>query len=246
MPLDTVETAQLQRDIVRAVTHDLGSIAGALALRAELGDGRDSAAAEKQKMVLKSLAEQIRAAMRMLEVVRGGDGRSEVGANRSAPAGWWLEQLQRLVTTILPRGSTGHISGAEHASARNLSEQEIAALTMLSLAALHHMQIRRENGSVVFGISVERESPRDSESDTLTLSITMEAGLLADGRSPRLRARRSRWQRYADAQVRELGWTMRWWQARGTDGFIWQCVLSPVARDRCAPAGHPVPPDRRV
>lgn len=63
MPLDTVETAQLQRDIVRAVTHDLGSIAGALALRAELGDGRDSAAAEKQKMVLKSLAEQIRACL---------------------------------------------------------------------------------------------------------------------------------------------------------------------------------------
>ncbi|WP_337172807.1 hypothetical protein [Gemmatimonas aurantiaca] len=231
MPLDTVETAQLQRDIVRAVTHDLGSIAGALALRAELGDGRDSAAAEKQKMVLKSLAEQIRAAMRLLEVVRGGDGRSEMGANRSAPAGWWLEQLQRLVMTILPRGSTGHVSGVEHASALNLSEQEIAALTMLGLAALHHMQIRGENGSVVFGIRVERERSPANGPEGLTLSITMEAGFLADGRSPRLRARRSRWQRYADAQVRELGWGMRWWQPCGTDGFIWQCVLTPAAGD---------------
>jgi len=72
MPKDRVETAQLQREIVGVVAHDLGSIAGALALRAELPTPADATAHARQQTAMRELTRQLRGAMQLLELARAG------------------------------------------------------------------------------------------------------------------------------------------------------------------------------
>lgn len=223
MPLDSVETAQLQRDIVSAVTHDLGSIAGALALRAEIPGSADPAARERQRAVLKSLADQVRAAMRMLEVIRGGEGRSGLGAGRSAPEGWWLEQLRRLTIAFLPRGSSGQCTASE--AVAPLNERDVAGLTMLLLGALRHLQPERATGALSLDITVH------ADPDDLVPAIHVSMSL---GGAPRLGqriARRSRWQRFCDKLSAERGWSMTWWQEHAPGQVIWDCRLLLSAAD---------------
>lgn len=227
MPLDTVETAQLQRDIVSAVTHDLGSIAGALALRAEIPGSGDPAAQERQRAVLKSLADQVRAAMRMLEVIRGGEGRSGLGAARAAPEGWWIDQLRRLILTALPRGSSGEVTASD--AVAPLNECDVGGLTLLLLGALHHLAPQRQAGSVAFEITVRpaAKSGSDADEQAVQVTLTIGAGHHADGRGPKVGARRTRWQRYCEALCADRAWSMTWWQAQSPDRLIWQCRLSP-------------------
>ncbi|BAH38041.1 hypothetical protein GAU_0999 [Gemmatimonas aurantiaca T-27] len=222
MPLDNTETAQLQRDIVSVVTHDLGSIAGALALRAEIPGSTEAVAQERQRAVLKSLADQVRAAMRMLEVIRGGEGRSGLGAARTAPEGWWLEQLRRLCHATLPRGASVQCTASD--AIAPLSERDVAGLTMLMLAALRHLQPERLTGALSLDIGVHVAN--DDRVPAVLVSMAMRGVPLRASRS-----RRTRWQRFCDAQSAERAWPVTWWHESAPDQLNWHCHLRLSAAD---------------
>ena len=71
-PFDSAEGAQLQRDIVGTVVHELASITGALSLRVDASTGT---LGESDVQAIASLTAQLRAATKPLIWLRGSPGR---------------------------------------------------------------------------------------------------------------------------------------------------------------------------
>jgi len=228
MPLDSAETAQLQRDIVSAVTHDLGSIAGALALRAQIPVSADPAAQERQRAILGALADQVRTAMRALEVVRTSGGTSVSGLASATANDLWIEQLSRLAAAVLPRGSTVQVDPppALPTSTSGLT----STLTLVMLGALHHLNLSRDTGGVQLLLKTEVTAAAVPDAAAL-LTLTAEVVGRPDGRPLRLSVRRSRWQRYCERLTAERAGTMIWWHHAAPDRLIWQCRFLPATPD---------------
>ncbi|MBL0938103.1 MAG: hypothetical protein IBJ03_04365 [Gemmatimonadaceae bacterium] len=205
MPKDRVETAQLQREIAGVVVHDLGSIAGALAMRAELPAPVDVAAYERQQTAMRELARQLRGAMQLLELARV-EASSRLATPAAVPSARvappvplhvWIEQLQGLARAILPRRGTFVVHASDDGVRATGDLPDAAVLTQLIQAAWHGVVI--PNDAAV------------SPTIELTLAPRLSMTAIVPSRSPL--AGTQKWRRFSERLAAECGYQVRWWEA---------------------------------
>lgn len=208
--MDSRELAQLQRDIAGVVTHELGSIAGALQVRAAL-HATDDADAVRARRALQGLAAQLRTAIQLLEFVRAVDETPAkvpaLAENSTAlvlAVEDWGTLLRSLVLSVIARGSMVEVllDRDTPPDAPLRVPPNLRLVTMLLLAALRHQ--RTICGDVAVSATL-----------TLRLADPLAMQLLLvtrNGSGPlRAHARRSRWQRIAERMANDAGGGMSWW-----------------------------------
>lgn len=205
------ELAQLQRDVAGVVTHELGSIAGALQVRAAL-HATDDAESVRARRALQGLAAQLRTTIQLLEFVRTVDDAptivpelTEGSAAHVLAVEDWSMLLRSLVLAVIARGSMVEVlldrntpPGAPLRVPPNLR-----LATMLLLAALRHQR------TICGDVAV---------SATLTLQLADPLGMqlvLGTRHTPTpllAHTGRSRWRRVAERMADGAGGGMSWWE----------------------------------
>lgn len=209
--MDSRELAQLQRDIAGVVTHELGSIAGALQVRAAL-HATDDAESVRARRALQGLAAQLRTTIQLLEFVRTVDEAPtkvpELAEGSTAlvlAVEDWCMLLRSLVLAVIARGSMVEVllDRDTPPDAPLRVPPNLRLVTMLLLAALRHQR------TICGDVAV---------SATLTLRLADPLGMhlmlaTRNGDGPlQAHARRSRWQRVAERMAAGAGGGMSWWE----------------------------------
>lgn len=225
------ESLQLLRESMGLVIHDLGSIAGALSMRAALPVPADAAANGRHQAVLMELSRQVRVAMQRLELARwqpaarpdGQAHRAGASTTRLAPvitAEAWIRQVVELARSVFPRGLVFSIDEASVSS--SLGERPLAdaaVLIRLVHAAWHGLL----------------ESPSAE-----TMPATVE--LAGNGSALAMTARNvtdwspsaaDHWRDFSTKTASAGGYQVHWWQADATSATArtevrWMCVPAPA------------------
>lgn len=98
----TPEMAELSRDVLSAVAHELGGIGSALDLRAA---ALVQVIPERDVAALRELANELRVATRTVRFVRGADDFGMLNPSRLQTIDEWWRFTRRLTGAVLPRGA---------------------------------------------------------------------------------------------------------------------------------------------
>lgn len=111
-------TAELTRDILSVLAHELGGIASALDLRTHV---ISTAISETDLKALRDLTEELRTTTRTIRLVRGTDGSGNLNPGRNQTVADWWKTASRFVAHTLPRGTAleAHFSEAELPAAQS-------------------------------------------------------------------------------------------------------------------------------
>ena len=95
-------TAELTRDILSVLAHELGGVASALDLRAHV---ISSTISETDLKALRDLTEELRTTTRTIRLIRGTDGSGTLNPGRHQSLTDWWKMASRFVANALPRGT---------------------------------------------------------------------------------------------------------------------------------------------
>ncbi|MFN8571191.1 MAG: hypothetical protein U0132_03985 [Gemmatimonadaceae bacterium] len=215
--IDAQEAAELHRDSFSVLAHDLGSIASALALRADalatLVPGTDVAA-------LHALSEQIRDANRTARLLKGPARSSVVAPHRSTTVDDWWRLTHRLAVAVLPRGVRLETRFANAV----LSNADASVLTHIWLASCKDLVARglHAPGTIVLSVSPAQDHP---DMTMLLAEVGPQEWL-----PPDTSRAGSRWHRYAARLARLQEATLAWWHVRDNGSMEWSCAF-PIVRE---------------
>ena len=203
------EAAELTRDVLSVVAHELGGIAGALDLRATALTGTTP---DPDLKALRGLAEELRVATRAVRLARGTDGIGTLGASKPQTLENWWKLVSRFTAIVLPRGVVvdSGFSGGQ------VSPSQSPSLTWLWLAACKDLG---ERGIITPATLTLRGNAVGNGDEGVTLVAEMRVDRLTTPESAT-----SRWARYGGAIATELGTSAPAWERDG-DLLRWQCVI---------------------
>lgn len=201
----SVEAAELNRDVLSSLAHELGGIASALDLRAA---AISRTIPDQETSALRDIAEEVRLATRAARFARGSDGFGILNPMRRQSLEDWWKVTCRFTATVLPRGV--HVE--PHFSEAQLTAGEASAMTWIWLAACKDIV---EKGLTTPARIVLRGSGGGGEVGGATLLAELDRQS-----APSLNGIKSRWERYAariakGAGVKAPSWeltneTVRW------------------------------------
>jgi hypothetical protein len=202
----SVEAAELNRDLLSSLAHELGGIASALDLRAA---AMSRTIPDEETSALRDIAEEVRVATRAARLARGSDGFGMLNPMRRQSLDDWWKVACRFTGTVLPRGV--HVE--PHFSQAQLTAEEASAMTWIWLAACKDIV---ERGLTTPARIVLRGSAGSGDVGagvSLLAEIDRQSVASPDGT-------KTRWERYAariakDAGVKAPSWeldneTVRW------------------------------------
>lgn len=206
----TVESLELNRDILSAVAHELGGIATALDLRAA---AMSASIPDKDLAALRGLAEELRMATRSVRFARGTDGFGTLNPTRPQALEDWWKFAARFTSVVLPRG----ITVESRFSDGHLNAAAASGLTWLWLAACKEIAER----GIVSPCTVHLHGESGGNgSDAVTLTAEVDSD-----RFPAGKGSASRWVQYAAGVAQDLGVTAPSWEVAGSV-VRWRCTLN--------------------
>lgn len=205
----SAEAAELTRDVLSVVAHELGGIAGALDLRASALTGTTP---DPDLNALRGLAEELRVATRAVRLARGTDGTGTLGASKPQSLENWWKLVSRLTAIVLPRG----VAIESGFSGGQVSPSQSPSLTWLWLAACKDLGERGIIAPATVTLRGGGAGP-GNEGVTLVAEIKVDRLTAADSST-------SRWSRYGAAIATELGTAQSAWERDG-DQLRWRCVI---------------------
>lgn len=202
-PFDSREAAQLQRDIVATVVHDLTSITSALSLRVDATRGT---LAERDVQAVAALTAQLRAATKPLVWLRGSPGRGALSPARVIHVSDWWQHTIQVVCALLPRGSRVQPPGdTTLASGVTVSADELALLSMLLLGACRHVVDVDATAAVSLAVTLPGMSGN-------SLQLAVELVPLGESALDVLATKATRWKRFCARTATRTGATLQWWE----------------------------------
>ncbi len=215
---DSAEAAQLQRDVIATVLHDLGSVTSALALRV---DARTTHLERRDAQAVAALTEQLRDAVRPLVWLRGSPGRGALAPARSVDVAFWWHHVEQVSLNLLPRGSRMHVvvDGTTPPATNALPPEQLALLTMLTLATCRHFIDVKVNAP----LELEVRLPRSTSGH---IGLAFSTGV--DGAFERSVGKSTRWQRFCVRVAKRAGITLSWWAptSGNTSRWCWSATLA--------------------
>ena len=205
----SAEAAELYRDVVSLVIHELGGVSSALGLRAEALSTHQPNA---DRHALQALAEQVRDITRLLRLLQGPRTNELLSPMKEAPVQEWWRQIARLLAAVVPRNTV-----VEHQlGAAMLTSAAAGVLSMLMMLAVRDLTANGWRGKGGLQVRVSSDEGRAVHA---VLSIP-----LTDW--PERGARRAvkRWSRYAERIAGRASAHVEWWIERH-DTVVWKCSL---------------------
>ena len=192
----SAEAAELNRDVLSSLAHELGGIASALDLRAA---ALSRTVPDQDTSALRDIAEEVRMATRAARFARGSDGFGILNPMRRQSLDEWWRLTSRFTAAVLPRG----VQVEPQFNEAHLSAAQSSSLTWLWLAGCKEVS---ERGLTTPAIIVLQGSSASSDgpADAGTAAVTLVAEVDRD-RVPSLNGTRSRWSRYAARIAKDLG-----------------------------------------
>lgn len=131
----TAEGAELNRDVISTLAHELGGIASALDLRAA---AMARTIPDADLVALREIAEEVRIATRAARFARGPDGNGMLNPMRRQSFEDWWKLTGRFTASVLPRG----VAVEPQFSDAHLTTEHASALTWIWLAACKQVSER--------------------------------------------------------------------------------------------------------
>ena len=189
-PLDlSAENAELNRDVISTLAHELGGIASALDLRAA---AMARTIPDQDLGALREIAEEVRMATRAARFARGLDGSGMLNPMRRQSLEEWWRLSGRFTASVLPRGVAVEPRFADLA----LTAENASILTWIWLAGCKELSERGLTTPTTVRLTAERTA-EDTES-WLVAETQNESFGPGEG-SP------NRWSRYAAKLAKVLG-----------------------------------------
>ena len=185
----TAESAELNRDVISTLAHELGGIASALDLRAA---AMARSIPEPDLVALRDIAEEVRMATRAARFARGPDGNGMLNPMRRQSLEDWWRLTGRFTASVLPRG----VAVEPHFSEAHLTTEQASALAWIWLAACKQLSergfrtpatVRLSGGPGVDGAVASLGAETDADHVGAPAKATL------------------RWSRYAAKVAKELG-----------------------------------------
>jgi hypothetical protein len=189
-PLDlSAENAELNRDVISTLAHELGGIASALDLRAA---AMARSIPEQYLGALREIAEEVRMATRAARFARGLDGSGMLNPMRRQSLDEWWRLSGRFTASVLPRGVAVEPSFGD----LTLTAEQASILTWIWLAGCKELSERGLTTPTTVSLTAERSATYDPALVAETPRDSFGPG--GDG-SP------GRWSRYAAKLAKVLG-----------------------------------------
>jgi hypothetical protein len=196
----TAESAELNRDVISTLAHELGGIASALDLRAA---AMARSIPEQDLAALREIAEEVRMATRAARFARGPDGNGMLNPTRRQSLDDWWRLTGRFTASVLPRGVAVEPRFAE----AHLTTEQASALTWIWLAACKQVG---ERGFTTPATVRLTGGPGDSGATVASLAAETDADRVGGP----VRAT-FRWSRYAAKVAKVLGIDPPEWEQEG-------------------------------
>lgn len=205
----TAETAELKRDVISTLAHELGGIASALDLRAA---AMSRAIPEQDLLALREITEEVRMATRAARFARGMDSSGMLNPLRRQSLEEWWKLAGRFTAAVLPRGVTIE----PHFTEAHLTASQGSALAWIWLAGCKEIG---ERGLIPPARLTLHGRTSVSSGASVTLQAEIDAHVLgASAQSA------ERWSRLAARIAKTAGIMPPTWQRE--DGKLrWVCVL---------------------
>ena len=185
----TAESAELNRDVISTLAHELGGIASALDLRAA---AMARSISDSDLVALREIAEEVRMATRAARFARGPDGNGMLNPTRRQSLEDWWRLTGRFTASVLPRG----VAVEPQFSEAHLTTEQASALTWIWLAACKQVSER----GFTTPATVRLSGGPGSGTAVVSLAAETDAGHVG---AP-VRAT-FRWSRYAAKVAKVLG-----------------------------------------
>lgn len=206
----TAESAELNRDVISTLAHELGGIASALDLRAA---AMARSIPDIDLAALREIAEEVRMATRAARFARGPDGNGMLNPMRRQSFEDWWKLTGRFTASVLPRG----VAVEPQFSGAHFTTEQASALTWIWLAACKQVSER----GFTTPATVRLIGGPGVEGAIASLAAETDAGQVG----PPVRAT-FRWSRYAAKVAKVLGIDPPEWELK--DGFLrWRIQLPP-------------------
>ena len=190
-PLDlSPEKAELNRDVISTLAHELGGIASALDLRAA---AMARTIPEQDLGALREIAEEVRMATRAARFARGLDGSGMLNPTRRQSLDEWWRLSGRFTASVLPRGVAVEPRFGDLA----LTAEQASILTWIWLAGCKELSERGLTTPTTVSLTAERSATDDAVS-WLVAETRKDSFGPGEG-SP------GRWSRYAAKLAKVLG-----------------------------------------
>ena len=189
-PLDlSAENAELNRDVISTLAHELGGIASALDLRAA---AMARAIPEQDLGALREIAEEVRMATRAARFARGPDGSGMLNPMRRQSLDEWWKLSGRFTASVLPRGVAVEPRFAE----LTLTAEQASILTWIWLAGCKELSERGLKTPATLRLTAERAA---DGAEPWLVAETPHASFGSADELPK------RWSRYAAKMSKILG-----------------------------------------
>ena len=193
----TAENAELNRDVISTLAHELGGIASALDLRAA---AMARSIPDQDLTALREIAEEVRMATRAARFVRGPDGSGMLNPNRRQSLVEWWRLTSRFTASVLPRG----VAVEPQFSDFNVTAEQGSSLTWIWLAGCKELSERGMTTPATVRLTAQTVANGDAGSWLIAETDASHVG--EEQGSPK------RWSRY----------TARMSQALGVDPPVWE------------------------
>ena len=209
------EAAELNRDVLSSLAHELGGIASALDLRAA---AMSRTIPNQDMTALRDIAEEVRLATRAARFAGGEDGSGMLNPLRRQSLEQWWRLTGRFTGAVLPRGVQVESLFTE----AQLNATQASGLTWLWLAGCKEIAER----GITTPATVILRGGADPDGVTLLAELNRERVEDTNGV-------KSRWSSYAARIAREVGVTPPSWTF-DNDMVRWRLTL-PTANEGASP-----------
>ena len=207
----TAENAELNRDVISTLAHELGGIASALDLRAA---AMSRSIPEEDLLALREITEEVRMATRAARFARGMDASGMLNPLRRQSLEDWWKLTRRFTASVLPRGVTiePHFTDAQ------LTAWQASVLSWIWLAGCKEIAER----GLIPPVRLMLQGGTSKTSDaSLTLLAEIDGSRIVDSS-----AASDRWSRHAARLAKVIGVKPPSWERE--DGKVrWICTLPP-------------------
>lgn len=206
----SVEAAELNRDVLSSLAHELGGIASALDLRAA---AMSHTIPDQETAPLRDIAEEVRLATRAARFARGSDGFGMLNPMRRQSLDDWWKITHRFTAAVLPRGV--HVE--PHFSPAQLTAAQASAMTWIWLAACK--DIVERGLATPAQIVLRGDAGIGGAAGGVTLLAEVDAQNV-----PSPNGTKSRWVRYAARLAKDAGLKAPSWEL-GNDTVQWRLTI---------------------
>lgn len=186
----SAENAELNRDVISTLAHELGGIASALDLRAA---AMARSIPEQDLGALREIAEEVRMATRAARFARGPDGSGMLNPMRRQSLEEWWRLSGRFTASVLPRGVAVEPRFAD----LTLTAEQASILTWIWLAGCKELSERGLTTPATLRLTADRAATDGAE--TWLVAETQHESFGSGDGSPK------RWSRYAAKLSKALG-----------------------------------------